>query len=381
VSQPERFFIEGLYHRFVAGDPETAIEIFRAWKRTYPGSPIPPNYIAATLSDEMGEYEAAVAEAREAVRLAPGTNWPYNNLAQALWGSGRFGELKMVIAEAARRGLDDMSMHSYLMGVALIEGDRDAVERETRWGLERPEHALLWRRLRGMQAETTGRLAEARRWFMEALERTGEHSSPAAAAAVHIDMADLESLLGEPGAARRHVAAALALDTSSATLPGAALALAVAGDGAGARARLQDLAPVAATDPARLRVWLAVVEAVLAAREGRGEEALRILQPAARFEKGNDFVTVPLYVRGLAAASAGRPAEAAAAYGEVVRLHMIAWGPVLPAARLGLARALRDAGDRPGSLAAYDALLESWKDADRDARLLKVVELERKAVR
>ena len=55
ASQPERFFIEGLYYRFVAADPDRAIETFQAWKRLYPGSAVPPNYIAATLSDELGQ--------------------------------------------------------------------------------------------------------------------------------------------------------------------------------------------------------------------------------------------------------------------------------------------------------------------------------------
>jgi tetratricopeptide (TPR) repeat protein len=342
---------------------------------------VPPNYIAATLSDEMGEYEAAVAEAREAVRLAPGTSWPHNNLAQALWGSARFGELKQAIGEATRLGLDDMSAHAYLLGVACMEGDRAGVERETRWGLDRREHALLWRTLRGSQAAEAGRVAEARRWFTEAIDRAGDLDSPPAVASVHLALADLESLLGDPVAGRRHVAAALSVDRSASTLPNAALALTLAGDRAGARALLRELAPLTPTDPARIGVWTATVEAALAAGEGRGDDALRILLPIARFLKGNDFVAVPLYVRGIAAASAGRPKETAEAFGEVVRLRMIAWGPHVPAARLGLARALRDAGDRPGSLAAYDAFLATWKEADRNLPLLKVAERERESVR
>jgi hypothetical protein len=59
---------------------------------------------------------------------------------------------------------------------------------------------------------------------------------------------------------------------------------------------------------------------------------------------------------------------------------------VLPASpwvafsRLGLARALRDAGDTAGSLAAYDAVLESLKTADADAPLLVAARRERAAL-
>jgi len=74
------------------------------------------------------------------------------------------------------------------------------------------------------------------------------------------------------------------------------------------------------------------------------------------------------------------PAEAAAAFDQVLQLPALSWGPWLVFARVGLARALRESGDAPRSLAAYDALLEPWKDADRDVPLLKVAQGERRAV-
>jgi len=49
-------------------------------------------------------------------------------------------------------------------------------------------------------------------------------------------------------------------------------------------------------------------------------------------------------------------------------------------ARLGLARALRESGDTGRSLAAYEAFLDSLKDADPDAPLLAVARRERAAV-
>jgi tetratricopeptide (TPR) repeat protein len=380
VSQPERFFIEGLYHRFVAGDPEKAIETFQAWKRVYPGSAIPPNYIAATLSDEMGQYEAAVAEAREAVRLAPNTSWPYNNLAQALTGAGRFAELRTAVAEAASRGLDDRSMHAYLLTVAEFEGDQAAVERETRWGVSNPATVVLWLRLRATEAAERGRLGEARRLWQQALDRAAENGTAADLAAVHLDRAEVEAVTGISGAARRAVEAALAEDTQALSLVRSAIPLALLGDTARARALLDEAARVASTDPAPLRVWLPVVEAFIALHHGRAEDALRILQPVARQERGNDFVMVPLLARGLAALSAGRPADGVTAFEEVRRLRAVSWGPWQVLAQISLARALRESGNAPRSLAAYDAFLQRWKDADRDVPLLTVAQRERAAV-
>ena len=77
---------------------------------------------------------------------------------------------------------------------------------------------------------------------------------------------------------------------------------------------------------------------------------------------------------------AKRPSDAAAAFDELIRFRVIALGPWMPIARLGLARALRDSGDAARSLAAYDAFLESWKDADPDAPLLIAARRERAAI-
>jgi hypothetical protein len=45
--------------------------------------------------------------------------------------------------------------------------------------------------------------------------------------------------------------------------------------------------------------------------------------------------------------------------------------PIGPAARVQLARALRDAADTAKARAAYQAFLALWKDADREIPLLQ----------
>jgi tetratricopeptide (TPR) repeat protein len=50
----------------------------------------------------------------------------------------------------------------------------------------------------------------------------------------------------------------------------------------------------------------------------------------------------------------------------------------LPLARLGLARAYAQTGDTEKSLAQYRELLNSWKNADPDLRLLKEANAEYK---
>jgi hypothetical protein len=50
--------------------------------------------------------------------------------------------------------------------------------------------------------------------------------------------------------------------------------------------------------------------------------------------------------------------------------------PIGPAARLQLARSLRDAGETAKAKAAYQDFLTLWKDADPDIRLLRQAKAE-----
>ncbi len=327
----------------------------------------------------MGEYEAAAKEAREAIRLGPNYELPYNNLVQALVVTGQFAEARNVVAEAARRGIDDWSSHLLLWVAAEIEGDQAAMEREYRWAARPPSTPMVWHALRAQTLAGRGRLAEARRVWSDALEEAGKTGTGADAAAIRVDLAEAEALIGDRAAARAAVDAALAANAGPVSLVRAALATALLGDVPRARTLLADATRAAAADPAPLKVFAPAVEALIVAREGRADEALRILQPLARYEKGSSFGLAPLGIRGLASAAARRPTDAAGAFGELVRLRAAAFGAWVPVARLGQARALRDAGDAPRSLAAYDAFLESWKDADQ-LPLLHAARQERQAV-
>jgi eukaryotic-like serine/threonine-protein kinase len=379
VSQPERFFIEGLYYRLVEGDPQKSLDSLRAWRAMYPGSAIPANAIASTLSDEMGDFEAAVKEARDAIRLAPNNGMPYNNLTQALVATGQFAEARTVVEDAARRGIDDWTSHLWLWIAAESEGDQAAMAREYQWATRPPSLPMTWLLTRAQVFAGKGRLEEARRAWSEALVEAGRAGSGDDAATVHAERAEGEALVGDRAAARTAVDAALAADAGPFSQARAALAAALIGDTSRAHAVLDAAVRAAEADPAPLKILVPVVEALIASREGRRDEALRLLQPIARYEKGGSYGLSPLGIKGVAAAAAGRPADAADAFGELIRLRTVAFGPWAAVARLGQARAFRDAGDAQRSLAAYDAFLESWKNADQ-LPLLKTAQQERKAL-
>jgi tetratricopeptide (TPR) repeat protein len=80
----------------------------------------------------------------------------------------------------------------------------------------------------------------------------------------------------------------------------------------------------------------------------------------------------PVYVRGLAYSRLGRQSDAAAAFRKILdHPGLTLSDPIGPLARLQLARALADSGDRAKSADVYHELLSIWKDADPGIALVR----------
>jgi len=381
VSPPEAFYIAGHYYMTVAGEPQKAIEAYQAWKRMYPGSAVPPTNLAALYNNSMGQFDAALTEAREAVRLAPHSALAYNNLIGAYRGLGRIAEAKTIATDALRRGVVDRSIHAQLLYLALNESDRASIDREVKWAVADPMAMLLTLRLCASAAMDSGRLLEARQLWAEALKKAEEIGPARRVAETRLFQAEAEALVGDARAARSAVEAALAANREPATLVRSAIVYALVGDVVRAQAILDDLSRQPVPEPAALLVWLPVAQALVQAGQGRADDAIGIMQKVSRFNRGVDFRLVPLCARGLVSRSARRPSDAVAAFDEVLYLRAI--DPVSPwvtFARLGRARALRELGQVRQSLAAYDVFLDSWKHADPDAPLLAVARRERAAI-
>lgn len=378
VSPPERFYIEA--HYVVDEDPEKAIEIFRAWKRMYPGSYIPPNNLAALLAGQMGRYDEALTDAREAVRLAPGSPMAYRTLALSCLGTGRHDEARQVLAAATARGIDDLNMHRLKLTMALLDGGRAALERlASRPG--DPMADLDTLRVRASAAMAEGRLREARRIWSEAVQRASDAGHGGRLVEIRLFQAQAEALLGDRRAARAVLQTVLSADRTPVTLVTAAVVYALMDEPTRARPLLDEIARQRGSDPFLVRVWLPSARALVEAVEGQTDAATATWQPAARFARGSDLALAPIGVGALIDMYAHRPASAATAFSDLIRLHAIEpASPWVAFARLGRARALRDSGDTAGSLEAYDTFLDSWKEADPEAPLLAAARRERAAV-
>jgi cytochrome c-type biogenesis protein CcmH/NrfG len=84
-----------------------------------------------------------------------------------------------------------------------------------------------------------------------------------------------------------------------------------------------------------------------------------------------------LYVRGNAYLKAGRGNDAVQAFQRLLDLKsVIDVDPLLPLAKVGMARAYVMAGDRARARVTYQDFLALWKDADPDIPVLREVKAE-----
>jgi DNA-binding winged helix-turn-helix (wHTH) protein/tetratricopeptide (TPR) repeat protein len=381
VTPPEAFYITGHYHRTVAGEPEKAIDAYRAWKRMYPGSVVPSTNLGSVLSSWMGQYDAALPEARESVSLAPYSSVSTHVLAAACRGAGQIAEAKKALGQAQARGVNDHLVHQHLLQIALFEGDRAAIERETQWGANSsPLGQLIVTHQRALEGMAAGRLREGRQLMAQAVAVAEETGLGRRVAHVRHDQAAAEALVGDPRNAPRALDAALAVDPRPETRVFAALVFALRGDAARGQALLDGIQPET-LEAESLRVWLPVARALLAAARGDAERARAELRPVRPYERGVLFSLIPIAARGIVALRTQDPSGAAAAFEDVIRLRAVdPSSPWIAYSRLGLARALRDCGEAARSAAAYDAFLEAWRHADADAPLLKTARRERAAL-
>ncbi len=382
VSEPERFYILAHYYRSVLGDPDKSLETYTLWSRIYPGSSIPSINSASIRANLYGQYEAALPDALEGVRLAPNSATSNLTLVGSYLGTGRLPEARQALRDATKRGVDNLEWHRLGVEMAVMDRDAAALREHVRWASTDATAGMVITGLRALAAASAGKMRESRDLWAEAAKVATRVGTPGARTTVLLAQAEAEALLGDPRLARAAAGEAMAIDSRESTRLSAAASLALAGDTARAGKVLEELPRNSEPDTFTSYVWEPVARALVAAAAGRPGQAAPVSGRLSRFERGRYFRLVPLGARGWIAQSAGRTQEAAAAFGEVLRLQNVApTSPWVAFARLGLARALRDMGDVAGSRAAYGTVIESMKDGDQDAPILVAASRERTALK
>jgi eukaryotic-like serine/threonine-protein kinase len=371
VSERERLFIAYQYHDRVTGDSLQARDTLEVWKRTYPRDYRPANALAVLLI-RFGQFEAAASEAREAMRRNPDHAFPYSNLAYALRGAGRYAEAGAAASDGLARGLETLPMHRLLYQLAEIEGNEAAARSELAWAAAH-RREFDFTGARAQVAAYRGRLDEARTLYREVIVAARREGFPEVADAYGAQAALTEALFGfrtEALALARPIARG---SPSHEAQLRAATALALAGAAGDAGPIVRRLAAARPDDTLMQAGYVVPADAAIHLAGGRADTALEVLRRAAPYEFGIVAALMPAYLRGEAHLRLGAFQDAAREFTAVLE-HRGAdpFSPVLPMARLRLARALEESGDTARARDVLEALRAEWTGAD--AAVLRLLE-------
>ena len=378
VSERERYRISAFYFQFVTGELEKATEAYQLWAKSYPRDFVPHGNLV-TIYSALGQYDKALAEQEESLRLEPNLVG-YANLASMYINLNRLDEAKATIEQAQARKLDALTLRSYIYTLAFLRGDTQDMERQVAWAAGRPgeEDQML-----ANQADTEayyGHLIKARDFSRRARDSALRADAKETAALWQALAAAHEAEFGNAANAKQDAAAALALAPGRDVKVWVALALARAGDTGGAKKLVEEL-----QKSDRLNTLLKVyvfptLEGAIAVSEGNSAQAVTLLEAAAPYELGGTSslgAIYPAYVRGQAYLGEHNGLAAEGEFQKLLDHRGIVQNYLLGAlAHLQIGRAYAMAGDTAKAKSAYQDFFALWKDADSDIPILKEAKTE-----
>jgi tetratricopeptide (TPR) repeat protein len=379
VTEREKLRISAFYFA-ATGELDKETQTYELWKADYPRDVVPHADLGSSYSN-MGQYDKALAEFQETLRLAPDNVNVYANLGLTYLNLNRLEEAKATFDQALAHKLDSGLLRQSIYLLAFLRTDTAQMEQQVAWGAGKPraEDALL-----SMQSDTEsyyGRLTKARDFSRRAVDSAIRADSKETAASWQVTAALREAELGNTALARQGVTAALALSPGRDVRVVAALTLARIGDAPRAKALAEELEKSYPTNTMLNLYWLPTINAAIELNKGNSSQALEYLEASAPYELGlagtfNNYL-YPAYVRGQAYLLAHKGTAAAAEFQKILDNRGIVVNFVTGAlAHLQIGRAYAMAGDTAKAKAAYQDFFTLWKGADPDIPLLKQAKVE-----
>jgi tetratricopeptide (TPR) repeat protein len=381
VSEREKFYIVSQYYIAVTGELEKAIDTYKLWKQAYPRDLAPSNNLSYLYS-MIGQYDRALPEAHDALKIAPNQFFPYAQLSSAHQGLNQFDDAKAILEKALSQKLDDWPIRISLFAIAFVNGDAATMQQHAQWAAGKPGQPRMLA-AQAAAAVSEGKLRQARDYLRQAADIAARNKSQQVAAATHASRGLHEALVGNAALARQSAAAAVAISRGRDVIATSALALALAGATDQAIPLIDELARRFPTDTLALN-FAAIGRAAVEINRRDPAKAIDALRPTAPYELGRTeaLSLMAVYVRGLAYLRGGQGANAATEFQKVLDHRGIAAvSEVNVLARVGLARAARLMGNVAASRQEYDRFLAQWKNADADVPILAEVRREYAALK
>ena len=200
ATERERLILSAAYYHVGIGDFEKAISQYEVWKQSYPRDFIPHLNLAALYND-AGQFERALTEGREGLRLNPGHALSYNTAGWAALRSNRVAEAKTIFEKAIAEKFDSSMMHRGLYAVAFLQGDSAAMQRESAAVTGKPDEfrSLMFE---AQAAAFSGKLQESRELYRRSAELALKNHFADAAAAIAAGLSLVEASFGNSTQAR-----------------------------------------------------------------------------------------------------------------------------------------------------------------------------------
>src|ERR1019366_1166965 len=136
VTEREKLRITADYF-YATGELEKESQTYDLWIANYPRDYVPHNNLGANYS-AMGQFEKALAEQQETLRLAPDDVSGYSNLGSSYLWLNRLDEAKAQCDQALAHKLDGLGLHLIMYSLAFLRGDSAQMEQQVAWGAGKP---------------------------------------------------------------------------------------------------------------------------------------------------------------------------------------------------------------------------------------------------
>ncbi len=345
ASEAERFHIDSAYYSWGSGNLEKALRIYEQWERTYPRDYGGFNNLGCVLF-QLGQYDRALAQEQEAVRLDPAGGIHYGNVVVGYIYLNHFDDAQAAANDAKAKGADSFYLHWLSYQLAFVKGDAARMAEAANWAVGKPgtEDLLLY-----YQAGTAayfGSLEKSREFSARAIALAEQAGQKETAAGYSADAALREALLGNSAEAKRYANSALQLSNGRDVQFGAALAFALIGDTSEAQKLTDDLAKRFPEDTEVQFNYLPALRAQLAIARNEPSAAIHALEIASPYELGApnqaafDPALYPVYLRGQAYLAEKNGPAAASEFQKILDHRGVVFNELIGAlAHLGLGRA------------------------------------------
>ena len=370
VSEREKFYIDTHYYQFALVDQEKSEKAYELWRETYPADAKLAATNLSAIHEQLGDLDAALSEAQQALKLDPNSGISFNNLSEVYVQMGRLDEALAVIQQAQEKNLDSGGLHALRYRIADLRNDQAEMAKQVAAASRIPELEDAVLGLQEAQAAMVGQFSKAAEISHRRIEAAKRKGDKGREALIRLGLAYREMMGGNDPPAQNDVRAALALSSSQIVETQGAALLALLGD-THAEQVADDLTTHYPDNTFVQRIFLPMIQALIAMNKGNTAQALEIIKPAERYDLGTVAALGPAFVRGHIDLAAKKGSEAAVEFQKILdHRSVVGDDPKYQLAYLGLARARVLSGDIAGARTAYEDFFAAWKDADADLPVL-----------